>query len=163
LTFSFYLAKYIQEYARRNQKNAKNSYELALFVFREINAHFESALCMAKLGRFSAMIDLIQSKKELSANSDAALKIFKQCPSLELAGILTEHFVNLISFLELKPKYLYFILIVLFVKKNKDECLLPTDRIISIFLDSDQPENGLKFLQMQIEKLENGKLDNLKT
>ncbi len=97
MTLSFYLAKYIQEYARRNQKNAKNSHELALFVFKDIGAHFESALCMAKLGRFSAMIDLIQSRKEVSVNSEAALKIFKECPSLELAGILTEHYVTMES------------------------------------------------------------------
>ena len=50
LTFSYTMAKYIQEYAKRNAKNSKNSYELCLFVFKEIGAHFESAICFAKLG-----------------------------------------------------------------------------------------------------------------
>jgi hypothetical protein len=34
--------------------------------------------------------------------------------------------------------------------------VIPTERIVGVFLDSEQPENGLKFLQIQIEKLENG-------
>jgi hypothetical protein len=88
------MAKYVQEYARRNQKNAKNSYELALFVFKEIGAHYESALCLTKLGRLTAMIDLIGSKKELASNADVALKLLKECPTLELADLLTDNFVS---------------------------------------------------------------------
>jgi len=129
LTFSQTAGKIIEEYARLKPKNHKNAYELALFIYQEIKSYLEASISMAKLGRFSAMVDFIdQNIKQINAsNSEIFLKIFYEYPCLELANLIME-FVN------------------------KEEVLIPVDKIVQILLDSDQPENGLNFLKTQIDK-----------
>ena len=83
---------------------------------------------MAKLGRFSAMLDFIDqnSKQFNSSKSDIFLKIFSEHPCPDLANLIMK-FVN------------------------KDEIIIPVDKLVQILLDSDQPENGLIFLKAQID------------
>lgn len=97
MTLSYTIGKHIQSYARRNARNAKNSFELALFVFKDIGAKFETAICLAKLGRYAAMLDLITIEQETFNSVDPALKILKECPSLELAFLLVDHYVTIDS------------------------------------------------------------------
>lgn len=40
--------------------------------------------------------------------------------------------------------------------KDQEDNQIPIDKIVSILLDSDQPENGLKFLKLQFLKHANG-------
>ena len=40
------------------------------------------------------MIDLVSSKKEFQNNAEFAAKILKECPSLELACLLIDYYVN---------------------------------------------------------------------
>ena len=77
------------------------------------------------------MFDLISKDKEMHNNIDDWLKIFKQSPSIEFANLIVENLTKINS-----P--------------------VPIDQIVSILLDSDQPENGLKFLKDQITKISNG-------
>ncbi|RNA35447.1 hypothetical protein BpHYR1_010488 [Brachionus plicatilis] len=56
------------------------------------------------------------------------LKIFKNSPSIEFANLIVENL-------------------------TKENNPVPIDQIVSILLDSDQPENGLKFLKDQISKI----------
>ena len=129
LTFSYSAGKIIEEYARIKPKNHKNAYELALFIYQEIKSYFETSICLAKLGRFSAMVDfIIQNSKQIGSSiSDIFLKLIYEYPCLELANLIME-FVN------------------------KEEIVIPVDKIVSILLDSDQPENGLIFLKIQIDQ-----------
>ena len=83
---------------------------------------------MAKLGRFSAMIDFIKTRDDLASQSpDIYFKILEECPSIELANEIMEN-------------------------STMENFKIPIDKIVSILLDSDQPENGLKFLKVQIQK-----------
>jgi hypothetical protein len=129
LTFSYSAGKIIEEYARIKPKNHKNAYELALFIYQEIKSYFETSICLAKLGRFSAMVDfIIQNSKQIGSSiSDIFLKLIYEYPCLELANLIME-FVN------------------------KEEIVIPVDKIVSILLDSDQPESGLIFLKIQIDQ-----------
>ena len=99
-----------------------------LFIYKDISASFEAAVCMAKLGRFSAMIDFIKTRDDLASQSpDIYFKILEECPSIELANEIMEN-------------------------STMENFKIPIDKIVSILLDSDQPENGLKFLKVQIQK-----------
>ena len=128
LTFSYPAAQMIEEYALLRPKNSK-SLELVLYIYKEIGAAFEASVCMAKLGRFSAMMDFIKSSKSELASQipDVFFKILAECPSVELANEVME-------------------------SSTIENIKIPIDRIVSILLDSDQPENGLKFLKVQIQK-----------
>ncbi len=53
LTFSYESAKIIEKYAKKFTKNAKNLYELALFIYTDLKSIFEMAVCMAILGIFN--------------------------------------------------------------------------------------------------------------
>ena len=137
LTFSFACGKLIEEYARLRPKNHKNSYELALFVYQDIKAYMEAAICMAKLGRFSAMMDFIsQNQKHLySSCVETLLKILVDYPCIELANLIMD-------------------------TAKKEQISIPVDKIVSILLDSDQPENGLIFLKSQIDNYSTNELKN---
>jgi hypothetical protein len=133
LMLSHASGKIIEEYARLKPKNHKNAYELALFIYQEIKSLSEASICMAKLGRFSAMLDFIDqnSKQFNSSKSEIFLKIFSQHPCPDLANLIMK-FVN------------------------KDEIIIPVDKLVQILLDSDQPENGLIFLKAQIDRYSEG-------
>ena len=136
LSFSYSSGKFIEEYARLKPKNHKNAYELALFIYQDIKSFIEAAICMAKLGRFSAMIDYIAQNSKImeSSNNEIFSKILVEFPSLELANLIME--------------------IV-----NKEEIVMPVDKIVSVLLDSDQPENGLIFLKTQIDNYSKSKIN----
>lgn len=86
IRFSYQAAKLIEEYAFFKPKNSKSLFELALFIYKDINASFEAAVCIAKLDRFSAMMDFIKAKSDLAAQiPDIYFKILEECPSIELA------------------------------------------------------------------------------
>ena len=97
LHFSYQAAKLIEDYAHLKPKNSKNLFELALFIYKEIKASFEVAVCMAKLGRLSAMMDFVKSKKEFANNPEIYFKIIKECPSIELANEIMERLVLTIN------------------------------------------------------------------
>jgi uncharacterized membrane-anchored protein YjiN (DUF445 family) len=85
---------------------------------------------MAKLGRFSAMMDFIRSSPGLTDSvPEIFFQILAECPSIELACEIMDSSA---------------------AQQNDIKILI--DRIVSILLDSDQPENGLKFLKVQIQK-----------
>ncbi|CAF0963189.1 unnamed protein product [Brachionus calyciflorus] len=130
LNFSYEAGECIENYSKQNCKNPRNSIELALFVYTEIKAIPKMALCMARLGRYVAMFDLMSKDQEMHNNIEDWLKILKQTPSIEFANLIVEN-----------------------LTKSKNP--VPIDRIVSILLDSDQPENGLKFLKDQIIKISN--------
>ena len=98
----------------------------------------EASICMAKLGRFSAMMDFItQNLKQLSLSSiEILLKILADYPGIELANLIIDN-------------------------ANKENITIPVDKIVSILLDSDQPENGLIFLKTQIDNYTKSKIKNL--
>lgn len=138
ITFSYNSAKLIEEYAFFKPKKSKNLYELVLFMYKDIKAPFEAAICMAKLGRLSAMMDFIKIHyKSATEQSDIYFKILEQCPDIELANDIMDNSIS---------------------ENNKT----PIDKIVSILLDSDHPENGLKFLKVQIQKNSKNNDENLK-
>lgn len=95
ITFSYNSAKLIEEYAFFKPKKSKNLYELVLFMYKDIKAPFEAAICMAKLGRLSAMMDFIKIHyKSATEQSDIYFKILEQCPDIELANDIMDNSVN---------------------------------------------------------------------
>jgi hypothetical protein len=94
LTFSYHIAKQIHDYAKQNPKNSKNSYELCLFVYNEIDAFLESAICLGKLGRFNTLLELILKKNEILNRTDVLGKILKESSSVDLAFLFLEKLVN---------------------------------------------------------------------
>lgn len=131
ITFSYAAAQLIEEYALLRPKNSKSLFELVLYIYKDIEAAFEAAVCMAKLGRFSAMMDFIRSSRELTDSSpEIFFRILAECPSIELACEIMDNSTQ----------------------PTGSDLKIPIDRIVSILLDSDQPENGLKFLKVQIQK-----------
>lgn len=70
LTFSYQAAKCVEEYARFRPKGiAKNTFELALFIYAEIGATLESAVCLAKLGKTGSS-KIKNNTKHLFLNDD---------------------------------------------------------------------------------------------
>lgn len=94
------------------------------------------------------MFELILKDKEMHHNIQDWLKIFKSSPSIEFANLIVENLV--IYFI------IFFILTLIKKKQTKEHYSVPIDQIVSILLDSDQPENGLKFLKDQIIKISKG-------
>lgn len=112
LTFSYESAKLIEKYAKKFPKNAKNLFELALFIYTDLKSIFEMAVCMAKLGnfnhklkkrkqmfnilfnfiqgRYSVMMEFALSNKNVFTNKDIFLKILRQCPSIDLANLIID-------------------------------------------------------------------------
>lgn len=148
ITFSYQAAQLIEDYARLKAKNSKSAFELALFIYTDIKAPLEATICMAKLGRLSSMIDFIKSQKSLSSNNEIYFHILKECPSVELA---TEIMDVSVSFKHLNFG-IYFLNQIILFQKISENLKIPVDKIVAILLDSDQPENGLKFLKIQIQK-----------
>lgn len=104
---------------------------------------------MAKLGRLSAMMDFIKSNyKSMAEQTDIYFKILEQCPDIELANEIID---NSVKKSNIHLNKLYFLISYLLKKKSENN-KTPIDRIVSILLDSDHPENGLKFLKVQIQK-----------
>jgi hypothetical protein len=89
LTFSYAAAQAIDEYVELKAKYTRKGLELALFIYRDVNAVLEAAICTAKLGRFTSAIDYVMDNETLST-AEVCLRILHKCPDMDLAMLLVE-------------------------------------------------------------------------
>ena len=84
-------AKLIEEYAQFKSKFARNSFELALYIYHEIKEiSLNVMICMASLGRMEQLAEFIKAK---DIQLDTCLELIVFQPQTQLADIITHLFV----------------------------------------------------------------------
>ena len=91
VTFSTEAAKLIEDYAQFRSKFAKNSFELALYVYREIKeVSLNVLICLVSLGRMEQLTEFIKTKE---IGLDTCLELLAFHPQTDLGDIITRLFV----------------------------------------------------------------------
>ncbi|CAF1121622.1 unnamed protein product [Didymodactylos carnosus] len=117
LTYSYELGKLIEQMAA-----PPTSIELAEFVYRKVNAHFEVACCLLQTGSSKRCIDYLEDVGESS--NEQILKLFNLYPSVKFA-------VDMMN-----------------MKSN----MFNAEELVLLFIQTDKHWNAIKFLQALIEQ-----------
>lgn len=97
LALSYEAAQFIEHFGDLKPVYEKKCNELALYIYNQVGASFEAAVCMAKLGRVKAMSEWIDSKYCKEQNFAVYLDILKKCPSKEVSSFIVE--VNYVKYI----------------------------------------------------------------
>jgi hypothetical protein len=92
ILFSFEIARYIDKFASFKPQHEKKAIELSLFIYNNIDSQFEAIICLAKLGRFTAMLEKFNANydEDVDELDEILLKVLKECPTVELAIFLNK-------------------------------------------------------------------------
>jgi len=91
ITFTYEIAKTIEDFVETRAKYTRKGLELSLFIYSDIKCALEPVICMIKLGRIKAALHHIKANAaKLKPNVEFYLKLLQKCPELEFANALSE-------------------------------------------------------------------------
>lgn len=90
IQFSLELARLIEQFSSLKQQHEKKAIELSLFIYNHIDCQFEAIVCLAKLGRFTTMLEKFNANydEDVDELDEIFLKLLRECPTFELANFL---------------------------------------------------------------------------
>lgn len=91
ITFTYDIAKTIEDFVETRAKYTRKGLELSLFIYNDIKCVLEATICMIKLGRIKAALQFVKvNSAKLKPDAEFYLRLLQKCPELEFANALCE-------------------------------------------------------------------------